>query len=77
MSKTQARPSAPWPPPELTLPDTVEAIEAGRHGPQRQAELFGPEPLDQSRAARLRRLGGDGMTRTPPPSKVLQAKNVR
>ena len=41
-----------WIPPELLLPDTIEAIEAGRID---QRELF-PEQPDDTRAGRLRRL---------------------
>ena len=44
-----------WIPAWARLPDTVEAIEAGR---QEQGQLFPPEPLDQSRAGRLARLLG-------------------
>jgi hypothetical protein len=44
----------PWPPAGLRLPDTIEAIEAGRPGVQRS--LFGP---DDSRGGRLARLLAD------------------
>ncbi len=50
-----AKPPEPWPPPAYALPSTDAAIEAGR---QQQAELF-PEPADDSRQGRLRRLIGD------------------
>jgi hypothetical protein len=31
---------SPWPPAHLALPDSIEAIEAGRPRPQQQGELF-------------------------------------
>ena len=43
----------PWPPAHLALPDNIASIERGRGDGQR--ELF-PEPVDDSRAARLARL---------------------
>ncbi len=53
MSKAQRR--ALWPPRALRLPDTTAAIEAGRQG---QRSLLPPEPVDDSREARLARLLG-------------------
>jgi hypothetical protein len=44
-----------WPPPGTGLPDSIAEIERGK---QRQAELF-PEPRDDTREGRLRRLTGD------------------
>jgi hypothetical protein len=41
-----------WPPSDLRLPDTVEAIEAGRAD---QQQLL-PDPIDDSREGRLARL---------------------
>jgi hypothetical protein len=48
----------PWPPAWAALPDTIEAIEAGRPGVQRS--LFGP---DDSREGRLGRIMGSGIPR--------------
>ncbi len=45
----------PWPPKELALPDTIEAIVAGRAN---QQELL-PDPIDDSREGRLTRLLGE------------------
>ena len=45
----------PWPPADLALPDTIEAIEAGRIA---QGELFDEQP-DDSRAGRLARILAD------------------
>jgi hypothetical protein len=48
----------PWPPADLALPDTLDAIEQGRGGDQ-------AGPADDSREGRLRRLAGTGPTPTP------------
>ena len=53
-----------WPPPELLLPSTTQAIEQGR--PPKQRSLF---PPDDSREGRLRRLS------SPPRSRVLSSEN--
>ena len=52
-----------WPPPELLLPSTTQAIEQGR--PPRQRSLFKP---DDSREGRLRRLS------SPPGRRFCLAK---
>ena len=51
----------PWPPPELALADTIEEIEAGRHGEQQRTLL----PPDDSREGRLARLAGGRIPRGP------------
>jgi hypothetical protein len=40
-----------WPPPELRLPDSIEAIEAGI--PPRQRSLFGRDDSREGRLARI------------------------
>ncbi len=46
--KRKTTTAEPWPPLDMALPDTIEAIEAGRPEP--------PAPCDHSRAAVLQRL---------------------
>ena len=52
-AKRKAKSKTPggWIPPELRLPDSVAAIEAGRPG--WQGELFQPDDTRQARVARL------------------------
>jgi hypothetical protein len=68
--KTKQKPE-PWPPIEFALPnlDTLEEISRGEHVEQQR--LF-PEPIDDSRAARLARIlagvpGVQTADRLPPP----------